>query len=245
MSPATIPRASQLSPAGWYLNGGRAPSSLSSRPAARYSPYTLSQRSYPHIKEETPAYTPNYFPQSSCDPSYFQASWKATAGLSGSTWASSSPPGAGQSLLPPASSPGSSSSHSSSSSQPSPTPSSTLDTLTSSYTDPALSHPYPSYQHYQPYYAASETEFQYNFPPTYNDYTSSLYTHPQLHSHHPAAAEALQSALMIPSPLSPPAVGSAASIVAAKCKDEPLDNRELNIENEWIPLTPPTQDCNV
>ena len=241
--PITPPPMSKTpqSLSGWYMQSSRPPPPLSSRPT-RYTPYNLSQRTYPHIKEETYA-PPNYFPQPSCDSSYFQRSWQAVTGLpttpSTHPWPTSSPPQQSSCLLPlpPASSPGSSSSHSSSSSQPSPTP--TLETL-SSYDNVGVATGYPTYQahHYtahQPYYGE---EFQYNFP-TYNDYTS-VYSHHQLHQ------DPLQSAALIipPSLVNSPSPTAAGSLTGGKCKDEPLD-RDLNIENEWIPLTPPTQDCTV
>ena len=242
ITPPPMSKTSQLS--GWYLPGTRAPPPLSSRPMTRYTPYNLPQRSY--IKEES--YTPNYFPQTTtCDTSYFTSAaartyhdgWKAAAvGLATTTttagWTTASPPQQSPCPLPPASSPGSSSSHSSSSSQPSPTPAS--DTHLTSYD--TVTSPYTTYQHhYQPYYHPDE--FQYNFP-AYNDYTS-VYSHHQLHqSHHPDTVDSL----IIPSALLPTS-NAAISLAGGKCKDEPLDRDQLNIENEWTPLTPPTQDCNV
>ena len=219
---------------GWYLNS-RAPPPLSSRPA-RYTPYTLHHRSSPyhHIKDEN-TYTPNYFPQPSCEPSYFppptsfDPRW-TTAPLTSTTSAwTTSPLQTSPCVLPPASSPGNSSNHSSSSSHHSPTPTglSAVDPLSQFDT------PYTSYQlPYQPYY---QDEFQYNFPSSYNDF--NLYHH----HHHPS-----QSSLLLPTPPSNSPNNTVSVINSSnKCKDEPLDNRELNIENEWIPLTPPGQDIHV
>lgn len=243
ITPPPISTSSQIS--SWYLNGARPPPPhLSSKSSSRYSPYSLSQRTvYPHIKDEgVGGYTPNYFPQAPCDPSYFPSlparttydSWKAA---SMSPWPSVSPVTTSQPPLPPASSPSSSSSHSSSSSQASPTP--TLESVTA-YSEAAA---YPAYtQHYQPYYshAAAEagTDYAagYSFP-AYPDYIPSYHHAPQL-GHTP-------SDLLAPPPVLTgslsPGSGSLTGLTGGKCKDEPLEH----IEGDWIPLTPPTQDCNV
>ena len=245
ITPPPMSKTSQLS--GWYLPGSRPPPPLSTRPPTRCTPYNLPQRSYTTaIKEES--YTPNYFPQpAACDNSYFPSTrsydgWKTAVGnLATPGWATSSSPQQSSCVLPvpPASSPSSSSTHSSGSSQPSPTPVS--ETLSSYDSVTAVTSAYTSYQHhYQPYY---HDEFQYNFSP-YTDYTS-VYTHPQLHHPHP---DHLQSSLILPGALcnsNSPSPNAAISLTGGKCKDEPLD-RDLTLENDpWIPLTPPTQDCNV
>ena len=228
----------------WYLNGARPPPPhLSSKSSSRYSPYSLSQRTYPHIKDEG-GYTPNYFPQAPCDPSYFPAaarttydSWKASVGWPSVSPVTSQPP---MLPLPPASSPGSSSSHSSSSSQASPTP--TLESVTA-YSEAQAYPAYTQAAHYQPYYSHAETaaashEYAasgYSFP-AYPDYMPSYHHAPQL-GH--ATAD-----LLAPPPLTgslSPGSGSLTGLTGGKCKDEPLEN----IEGDWIPLTPPTQDCNV
>ena len=86
--------------------------------------------------------------------------------------------------------------------------------------------PYTSYQlPYQHYY--SDQEFQYNFSSAYPEYSNPIYPQP----------------LVLPPP--PSNLSPSATFPGGKCKLEPLDSRELNIDNEWIPLTPPTQDCNV
>ena len=229
LTPPPLSKASPLP--SWYLNP-RGPPPLSSRPA-RYTPYSLAQRpahGFSHIKDEA-QYSSNYFHQHQlpvCEPSYFpppptfDRSWTSASALAptASAWPASSP------TLPPSSSPGSSSSHSSSSSQASPTPASAeslaqYETVT----------PYSSYQlPYQHYY--SEQDFQYNFHSNYTDYSSTIYSPPGT----------LQSSLLLPTP---PSNSPTATFATGKCKDEPLDSRELNIDSEWIPLTPPTQDCNV
>ena len=87
--------------------------------------------------------------------------------------------------------------------------------------------PYTSYQlPYQHYY--SEQDFQYNFSSSYPEYSNTIYN---------------PGSLLLPTP--PSNSSPTASFSGGKCKVEPLDSRELNIDNEWIPLTPPTQDCNV
>ena len=229
LTPPPLSKASPLP--SWYLNP-RGPPPLSSRPA-RYTPYSLAQRpthGFSHMKDEA-QYSSNYFHQHQlpvCEPSYFpppptfDRSWTSASALapSASAWPASSP------TLPPSSSPGSSSSHSSSSSQASPTPASgeslaQYETVT----------PYSSYQlPYQHYY--SDQDFQYNFHSNYTDYSSTIYSPPGT----------LQSSLLLPTP---PSNSPTATFASGKCKDEPLDSRELNIDSEWIPLTPPTQDCNV
>ena len=88
--------------------------------------------------------------------------------------------------------------------------------------------PYTSYQlPYQHYY--SDQDFQYNFSSSYPEYSNPLYSNP--------------GSLLLPTP--PSNSSPTAAFAGGKCKVEPLDSRELNIDNEWIPLTPPTQDCNV
>ena len=229
-----VSRASQLT-SSWYLNNPRPAAPLpGSRSTARYTPYNLSHRTYPYIKEEAGYPQPHYLHQSAtCDSSYVQSYPGA--------WTNSSPPAQPPQppcVMPPASSPGGSSSHSSSSSQASPTP--------SSYTDPGILHPYSYQHHYQPYYpapATSSEDFQYNFP-AYNDYSSvsSVYAHQHLNNQ---AAEALQSALILTSPLTlSNSPSPSAADTGDKCKDEPLD-RDLIVKNDWIPLTPPTHDCNI
>ena len=62
--------------------------------------------------------------------------------------------------------------------------------------------------------------------------------------HHAHQLGHAPSDLLIPPPLSgslsPSSLGGP-GLSGGKCKDEPLEN----IEGDWIPLTPPTQDCNV
>ena len=223
---------------GWYINS-RPPPPLSSRPA-RYSPYTLHHRGtpYQHIKNED-MYTPNYFPQPSCEPSYFpppasfDTRWTSAPPTSTTSAWTSSPPLTSPGILPPASSPGNTSNHSSSSSHHSPTP-----TTTVSGVDPLSQFDPPSYTSYQlPYQQYYQEEFQYNFPTSYNDF--NLYHH---HPHHHPP----QGSLLLPTPPS----NSPNNIVSvldssSKCKDEPIDSRELSIDNDWIPLTPPGQDIHV
>ena len=232
LTPPPISKAAPLS--SWYLNS-RGPPPLSARPA-RYTPYSFTQRpghGFSQMKEESSQgahqYTPNYFHQPVCEPhtayfppppaNTFEGRWSSAAAAAlvttASAWPATSP------TLPPSSSPSSSSSHSSSSSQPSPTPA--TETL-AQYEGVT---PYTSYQlPYQHYY--SEQDFQYNFSSTYPDYTSPLYSNP--------------GSLLLPTP---PSNSPSAAFSGGKCKVEPLDSRELNIDSEWIPLTPPTQDCNV
>ena len=232
LTPPPISKAAPLS--SWYLNS-RGPPPLSARPA-RYTPYSFTQRpghhGFSHIKDESPnpaQYTPNYFHQPVCESAYFpppptstfESRWSSAAAAAlvptSSAWPASSP------TLPPSSSPGSSSSHSSSSSQPSPTPHTGPETL-AQYDSVT---PYTSYQlPYQHYY--SEQDFQYNFSPSYPEYSAPLYSNP--------------GSLLLPTP---PTNSPSAAFSGGKCKVEPLDSRELNIDSEWIPLTPPTQDCNV
>ena len=241
VTPPPMSKSSQIS--GWYLNGARPPPPhLSSKPSSRYSPYSLSQRTaYPGIKDEV-GYTPNYFPQAPCDPSYFPASARTPYDTWKAAWPAVSPVSSQPPMLPlpPASSPGSSSSHSSSSSQASPTPN--LESL-AAYSEAQA---YPGYSqpaHYQPYYSHATPEVGthgeytgYSFP-AYPDYMPSYHHAPQLTAHHTAD-------LIVPPPLTgslSPGSGSLTGLTGGKCKDEPLEN----IEGDWIPLTPPTQDCNV
>ena len=227
--PATTPpptSASQIS--NWYLNGARPP--MSSKASSRYTPYSLAQRTYPGIKEEM-GYTPNYFPQVPCDPSYFPAavrapydSWKAASvGWPGVTSVTSQPP------LPPASSPSGSSSASSSSSQASPNSDvASLGAYTEAQAYPAYTQ-HPAHYH-APYYSHAEPPVSHEYTPGYSfpaypDYMHSYHHGPQL-GHAP-------SDLVAPPPVTgdPPLSG----LTSGKCKDEPLEN----IENNWTPLTPP------
>ena len=136
-------------------------------------------------------------------------------------------------------SPGSSSSHSSSSSQASPTP--TLEAVTA-YSEAQAYPAYTQPAHYQPYYshaaeAGTHPDYAgYSFP-AYPDYIPSYHHAPQL-GH--AASDLLAPPPVLTGSLSPGS-GSLTGLTGGKCKDEPLEH----IEGDWIPLTPPTQDCNV
>ena len=76
---------------------------------------------------------------------------------------------------------------------------------------------YPAYQLPYQHYQYQDPEFQYGFPAGYNEF-------PGLYS----------------------SVSSAGPLVlpGKQCKEEPLE-REIGLDSEWIPLTPPAgQDCN-